>query len=96
VKSLFAGTAALVFAYNAFFFIASPFAYDNSGALGGIDGDPGAVAVTWAVRAICVGLALLSLAFVDWRGVGHALRAIGPPAEDSAERSGEPDSAAGR
>ncbi len=81
MRSVLAGGAALLFAYHAFTFIAAPFAYYNPGQLGGIDGDGGAVAVTWAARAICGGLALLSLALVDWRAIGRGLRALGPHAE---------------
>ncbi|HEX7196912.1 MAG TPA: hypothetical protein VF364_08780 [Candidatus Limnocylindria bacterium] len=34
--------------------------------MGGIDGDPGAVAVTWAARTLFVGLALIALAVIEW------------------------------
>lgn len=58
--------AAAWFAYNAFTFLPTPFAYLNEGQLGGIDGDAGAVAVTWAARALSGGLAVLALAIPDW------------------------------
>lgn len=51
--------------------------YENSGAPGGLDGDPAAVAVTWTARALFGGLALISLALIDWaasrRAIEHAL-----------------------
>jgi len=51
--------AAAWFGYNAIAFLPTPFAYLNPGQVGGIDGDPGAVAVTWAARALFAGLAVL-------------------------------------
>lgn len=38
----------------------------NSGSTTGIDGEPAAVAITWAARVLFVGLALLALALVEW------------------------------
>lgn len=67
MRSLFAAAAAAWFIYNAFFFLPTGGgAYYNSGASGGIDGDPGAVAVTWAARGLFAGLALLALALIEW------------------------------
>jgi hypothetical protein len=74
VRSLFAGAAAVFFAYNASAFLPAPFAYPNEGQLGGIDGDPGAVAITWAARALFAGLALIALALVDWVAVWRLAR----------------------
>jgi len=42
----------------------------NPGAPGGIDGDPATVAIIYASRDIFIGLALLSLAIVDWARIG--------------------------
>ena len=67
MRSLFSAAAAAWFAYNAFFFLPSGSgAYPNPAAFGGIDGDPGAVAVTWAARGLFAGLALLALALIEW------------------------------
>jgi hypothetical protein len=65
-RSLFAAAAAAWFAYNAFFFLPTGETYPNPGMIGGIDGDAGAVAVTWAARGLFAGLALLSLALIEW------------------------------
>jgi hypothetical protein len=75
VRSIFAVIAAGWFAYNALNFLPTPFVYLNEGQLGGIDGDAGAVAVTWAARTLFGGLAALSLALVEWTTLGRALRA---------------------
>jgi hypothetical protein len=77
IRSALALVAAGWFAYNAAFFLPAPFAYLNEGQLGGIDGDPGAVAVTWAARTLFAGLAVLALAVVDWEWVSRALRSSG-------------------
>lgn len=75
IRSLFAGAAAIWFAYGALFFMpAGGGAYFNEGAAGGIDGDPGAVAIVWATRTLFAGLALVSLALVEWSKLIHALR----------------------
>jgi hypothetical protein len=66
VRAVLALVAAGWFAYNAIEFLPTPFAYLNPGQAGGIDGDAGAVAVTWAARALFAGLAVLSLAIPDW------------------------------
>ena len=47
---------------------------EDPGAPGGIDGDPGAVAVTWAARALFVGLALVALALVEWERIFGVIR----------------------
>lgn len=65
MRSLLAAAAAAWFAYNSFRFIAQG-AYLNSGSATGIDGDPAAVAITWAARVLFVGLALLALALIEW------------------------------
>ena len=73
IRSLLSVAALVWFAYNAMTFLPSG-AYFNEGASGGIDGDPGAVAVTWAARTLFVGLAIVSLAMIDWDWLGRALR----------------------
>lgn len=71
MRSVLAALAAAWFVYNAITFLPWP-AYLNEGAPGGIDGDPGIVGVTWAARMVCIGLALVALALVDW----HRLAAL--------------------
>lgn len=66
MRSLLAGAAAVWFFYQAVTFLPEPFVFQNAGQTAGIDGDPAAVAVTWAARAICAGLVLISLAMLDW------------------------------
>jgi hypothetical protein len=69
VRSLLALLAGGWFAYHALMFTA-PGASTVSGTWlfdTVLDGDPGAVAVTVATRMVCVGLALLSAALIDWR-----------------------------
>ncbi len=67
MRSLFAAGAAAWFIYNAVSFIPQGAGViDNPGNTGGLDGDPGAVAITWAARAIFVGLALVALALIEW------------------------------
>jgi hypothetical protein len=82
--------AAVWFAYNAIAFLPTPFVYVNDGQVGGIDGDAGAVAVTWAARALFAGLAILALAVADLDLVGRMLRSRDvepdPPASDLARR----------
>jgi hypothetical protein len=73
IRSTLAGIATVWFAYNAATFLPLG-AYLNDGASGGIDGDPGAVAVAWAARTLFVGLAALALAIVDWDWLGRAIR----------------------
>jgi hypothetical protein len=83
VRSLLCGLAAIWFIYNAFTFIPPIGAYLNRGAPGGIDGDPGAVALTWAARQVFIGLALLSLALVDWERKWKGFRSIGGGRRDA-------------
>lgn len=67
MRSLLAAAAAVWFTYNAVTFLpAGSVVYANPGAPGGIDGDAGAVAITWAARTIFVGLALVALALIEW------------------------------
>lgn len=66
MRSIFAAAAATWFAFNAVSFLPVPFVLPNPGQVGGIDGDPGAVAVTWAARALFGGLAILALALINW------------------------------
>jgi hypothetical protein len=74
--------AAAWFGYNAIAFLPTPFVYLNDGQVGGIDGDAGAVAVTWAARALFAGLAVLALAVADLGLVGRLIRST-----DEASRS---------
>lgn len=74
IRSAFALIATVWFAYNAFAFLPTSGAYLNEGALGGIDGDPGAVAITWAARTLFAGLAILALAMFDWDWLGRSMR----------------------
>jgi hypothetical protein len=74
MRSLFAGAAAIWFAYNALSFLPVPFVILNDAQHGGIDGDAGAVAVTWAARAICGGLVLVSLALVEWDVIAKLIK----------------------
>jgi hypothetical protein len=83
IRSLFAGVAAIWFAYNALSFLPVPFAYLNDGQQGGIDGDAGAVAVTWAARAIFGGLALVSLALVEWDVIVKLTKSEPSPSDPS-------------
>jgi hypothetical protein len=67
MRSVLAAVAAAWFIYNALFFapdsagVALP-----DGPFGVVTGEPGAVAATIGVRMLCVGLAVLSLALVNW------------------------------
>ena len=67
IRSILAILATGWFAYNAAFFLPTPWVRLNEGAPGGIDGDDGAVAIVWAARVLFAGLAVLSLAIVEWR-----------------------------
>ena len=73
IRSLLCVASLVWSAYNAMTFL-PPGAYFNEGASGGIDGDPGAIAVTWAARNLFVGLAILSLALIDWDWLGRVFR----------------------
>ena len=67
MRSLLAAFAAFWFLDNALTFIPQGSALIlNPGQRGGIDGDPGAVALTWAARTLFAGLVFLSLAVVEW------------------------------
>lgn len=83
IRSALALVATVWFAYNAVAFLPTPFAYLNEGQLGGIDGDAGAVAVTWAARTLFAGLAALSLAMFDWDWIARAIRSVSdtPPSD---------------
>jgi hypothetical protein len=88
VRSLLALIATAWFAYNAMGCLTTSGAYLNEGALGGIDGDAGAVAVTWAARTLFAGLAVLSLAIFDWDWLGRAIRStFGSQAVDPSDIS---------
>jgi hypothetical protein len=79
IRSRFALIATLWFAFNAIALLPTSGAYLNGRALGGIDGDPAAVAVTWAARALFAGLALLALSMLDWDWLGRAMRSLTAP-----------------
>ena len=74
IRSALALVSTVWFASNAVAFLPTPFAYLNEGQVGGIDGDAGAVAVTWAARTLFAGLAALSLAMLDWDWIARAIR----------------------
>jgi len=75
MRSILATAAAGWFALNALLFIPQGGGvYENSGAAGGIDGDPGGVAVTWAARALFAGLALVALALIEWKEIIDGMR----------------------
>jgi hypothetical protein len=76
MRSVFAGLAAIWFAYNALTFLPAMAVHLNDGAPGGIDGDPGGVAVTWAARALFAGMTLVSLAVVDWGWLVRGFRGV--------------------
>jgi hypothetical protein len=70
MRSVLAGVAAIFFLVNATSFIPlGAGVIENSGQIGGLDGDSGALAVTWAARTLFLGLAVLSLALVEWSTV---------------------------
>jgi regulator of protease activity HflC (stomatin/prohibitin superfamily) len=70
VRSVLAIIAVVWFVWNTFTFIPQGAGVIiNPGQVGGIDGDPGAVAVTWAARTLFAGLALMAAALVDWGAV---------------------------
>jgi hypothetical protein len=78
MRSLLAALAAAWFIYNALVFIPQGAGVVvNPGQIGGIDGDPGAVAVTWAARTAFVGLGLVALALVEWGKIAHFLTPTG-------------------
>lgn len=66
MRSLLAAAAAIWFLFQALAFLPVPFVQLNEGQVGGIDGDAGAVAITWAARTLFAGLVLVSLALVEW------------------------------
>jgi hypothetical protein len=75
MRSVLAAAAAVWFFYNALAFIPQCCVVaPNPGQVGGIDGDPGAVAVTWTARTLFAGLVLLSLAVVDWETIFGVFR----------------------
>jgi hypothetical protein len=84
--SLLALLRTVDYGYNAIAFLPTPFAYLNDGQVGGIDGDPGAVAVTWAARALFAGLAVLALAVADLGLIGRILRSNDQEAGPAVER----------
>ncbi len=84
MRTLLAGGAAAWFLYNALNFLApAGGAYLNSGAPGGIDGGAAAVTITWAARTLFAGLAVLSLAFVEWAWLVRIIISSLPTAPES-------------
>ena len=82
MRSLLAGAAAICFLLNAVAFIPlGSVVHLNYGAPGGLDGDPGAVAVTWAARTLFAGLALVSLALLEWDRFARFIRNTHPPGD---------------
>jgi len=79
MRTILAGAAAAWFIWLAVMFEA-PGVYHNDGQAGGLDGDPGAVAVTAAVRMLAVGLALVALALVNWGYLYDEVRGLREPA----------------
>ena len=79
MRTILAGAAAAWFIWLAATFEA-PGVYLNDGQAGGLDGDPGALAVTYAVRMLSVGLALVSLALVNWGYLYDEARGLHEPA----------------
>jgi len=75
VRSILAAIAAAWFAYFAFTFMPQG-VYANDGSLTGIDGDPSAVAVTWAARVLFAGLTFIALALIDWGRIWRALTSL--------------------
>lgn len=75
MRSLLAAGAAVWFIYNAVAFLpAGSGVYANAGAPGGLDGDGGAVAITWAARTLFVGLAPMALALIEWGKILNIFR----------------------
>ncbi len=72
MRSLLAGLAAAYFAIAGLSFMA-PLVVENASTSTGLDGDPAAVAITLAARTLFFGLAILSLALVEWHKVRTAL-----------------------
>jgi hypothetical protein len=66
MRSLLAVIAAIYFFYNALSFLPAGVTLVSDGGSSGLDGDAAAVAVAWAARALFAGLALLSLALIEW------------------------------
>ena len=67
MRSVLAVAATVWFTSNAISFVPQGAGLiSNPAQAGGIDGNPGAVAVTWAARTVFIGLALLSFALVEW------------------------------
>jgi hypothetical protein len=79
MRTILAGAAAAWFIWLAAMFEA-PGVYHNDGQPGGLDGDPGALAVTSAVRMLAVGLALVALALVNWGYLYDEVRGLHEPA----------------
>jgi hypothetical protein len=95
MRSILAIVAAVIFFNAAMTFMPAGYVvWLNEGAAGGIDGDPGAVAVTWAVRTLSWGLMLLALAAVEWDKAIEAYRR-GQRTRMAASRSEAPSPAKG-
>jgi len=62
LRSIFATLAAAWFGLQAVTFTAAG-TFDSGN---GLEGDPGAVAISGATRAICVGLMFVALALIEW------------------------------
>ena len=80
MRSILAGAAAAWFIWLAQTFVPPFGVYLNDGQVGGLDGDAGAVAVTYAVRMLSVGLAIIALAVAEWGRLIEAFRGGTAPA----------------
>jgi hypothetical protein len=75
MRSLLAGSAAIWFAINAMAFIPGSTGVAASDSVpGGLDGDPGPLAVTLVARTLFFGLALLSAAVIEWDRLAKLIR----------------------
>ena len=75
MRSLLSIGAAGWFIYNALTFIPQDSGvFINELERGGMAGDPGAVAVTWATRQLFIGLALIALALIEWQRINNFLK----------------------
>ena len=78
MRSLLALASAAWFLYNAMTFVPQGSGLiANPGQVGGIDGNAGAVAVTWAARTLFGGLVPLSLSLVAWERIARFFRTAG-------------------
>ena len=89
MRTVLAGAAAAWFIWLAATFEAPFGYYVNDGQAGGLDGDAGAIAVRSAVRMLSVGLALASLALLNWEYLYDEFRGRHEPASPVATATDE-------